>query len=289
MKERPLIDKLWNYGKPEETATKFKELLETSKDAPLEYLLEIKTQLARTQSLQRKFDEAHKILDAIKEELSPEMTVVRIRYCLERGRTHNSNNEKEEAIKLFDNAFKIANDNQQDFYTIDAAHMLGIAHPYPDSLKWNETAKQVAENSQDERARNWLGSLYNNIGWTYHDKENYKEAMINFEKALTFRENTKIKNDNAILIAKWCVGRCQRSLGQLQEALATQLEVKKEREEKELISGYVYEELGELYLLLDEMETSKRNFKKAHELISQDGWMVANEKKRLDRMLELSK
>ena len=41
----------------------------------------------------------------------------------------------------------------------------------------------LAETAGDERARNWAASLYNNLGWTYHDQGRYAEALQMFEKA----------------------------------------------------------------------------------------------------------
>jgi hypothetical protein len=50
------FDKLWNFNDPAESERKFRAL---PPDA------EVQTQIARAQGLQRKFDEAHKTLDAV--------------------------------------------------------------------------------------------------------------------------------------------------------------------------------------------------------------------------------
>ncbi len=288
MKTLPTIDDLWNYGKPQETEKRFLALLEQRNNDNLAYFLEVETQLARTQSLQRNFAKAHNILDAVESQMKDEMTVVRIRYLLERGRTYNSAKEKESAKKLFEDAFYLSEKNKQDFYAVDAAHMLGIVYTYPKNVAWNEKAKQVAEKSEDARARKWLGALYNNIGWTYHDNGDYLKALDNFKKAVVYREAQK--NVKGRLIAKWCVGRCLRSLGRVEEALHIQKNIKEERENNDLEGdGYVYEELGELCLLLEKKEESKPYFAQAYKLLSQDIWMKANEVKRLERLQELSK
>ena len=40
-------------------------------------------------------------------------------------------------------------------------------------------------------AKKWLGSLYNNIGWTYHDLQQYEAALAIFQKALVWRATTQ--------------------------------------------------------------------------------------------------
>src|SRR5512145_2623109 len=97
----PDFMKLWDYNNPAETEKKFRELLpqaEKSKDTA--YLIELWTQIARTQGLQRKFDEAHKILDKVMKMIGPAHILPRIRYMLERGRTYNSS-------KVYDKAEEI--------------------------------------------------------------------------------------------------------------------------------------------------------------------------------------
>jgi hypothetical protein len=54
------------------------------------------------------------------------MPVAEIRYLLERGRTFNSAGQKEQSILLFQDAYAKAAERNEDFYAIDAAHMLGI-------------------------------------------------------------------------------------------------------------------------------------------------------------------
>jgi tetratricopeptide (TPR) repeat protein len=65
--------------------------------------------------------------------------------------------------------------------------MLAIAaRSFEEKIAWNSTALQYAEASTDERARGWCGSLYNNLGWTYHDQGDYERALECFQKALQF-------------------------------------------------------------------------------------------------------
>lgn len=69
--------------------------------------------------------------------------------------------------------------------------MLGIVAKAEDSLSWNEKAIEAAENAKEERAKNWLGSLYNNTGWTYFDMKQYDKAISLFEKCMYWNIDKK--------------------------------------------------------------------------------------------------
>jgi hypothetical protein len=51
--------------------------------------------------------------------------------------------------------------------------------------------------------------------------------------------------------------------------------------------GYVYEELGECLLALGRSDEARPHFAKAYELLSQDAWLVENQKERIERLKEL--
>jgi tetratricopeptide (TPR) repeat protein len=286
----PVIDTLWDYNKPQETELKFRELLSVAeKSGNRSYYAELLTQLARTQSLQRKFDNAHEILNDVEQIIKgKEMPVAEIRYLLERGRAFNSANEKEKSIALFKRAFDKALKHNEDFYVIDAAHMLGIAEKPQDQLHWNLLAMGLAEKSKDKRAKKWLGSLYNNIGWTYHDLGDFTKALGLFEKALAWRKGQN--DEKGLFIAKWTIGRTCRSLNRIDEALKIQNELLNEiQQKKSTPSGFVFEEFAECLLIKNNNNEAKKYFKKAYEILSKDIWLKANEPERLERLNELSK
>jgi tetratricopeptide (TPR) repeat protein len=283
----PEFDALWNYNDPQQTEMKFRELLPTAKESGnTSYYAQLLTQIARAQGLQRKFEDAHRTLDTVEALLTDELIVARIRYLLERGRVYNSSNQPDKSKPLFEQAWEVAVKNKEDFYAIDAAHMLGIVEPPEKQLEWAGKAMELAEKSKDQRARNWLGSLYNNTGWTYHDLKQYDKALKLFEKSLRWREE---KNDEeGIRIARWTIARTYRSLGRIEKALQIQRELEKEFEQKGIEQGgYVFEELGECLLLLQKEEEARKYFKLAYDLLSKNQWLVANEPERLKRLKEL--
>jgi tetratricopeptide (TPR) repeat protein len=281
------FDKLWDYNKPAETEQKFREILASLKtSSEMEYELELKTQIARTLGLQQKHEEANQLLDQVESGLNGKYPIAKLRYLLERGRNLNSSGQKGEAIPLFLEAWESGLELNADFYAVDAAHMLGIAAPQDQQLLWNERAMDLAEASQDKRAQGWLGSLYNNIGWTYHDMQEYDKALAVFLKALDWRE----AQDQVVetQIAKWCVARTHRSLGNVEKALAMQYELEKEMAAKEQDEdGYVAEEIAECLTLMGNPEEAVPYFKKAWEILSQDIWLTKNEADRLDRLKSL--
>ncbi len=278
------FDALWNYNDPVATEAKFRALLPEAKRVVGEYHLELLTQLARTQSLQRKFAEAHAILDQV--EQAPTQTPrLRIRYLLERGRTFNSSGLREQARPLFLQAWELGSTSGEDNLAVDAAHMLGIVETGEESLLWNEIAIAHAEQSSDAKARNWLGSLYNNTGWTYHDMGRFDAALAKFQRALAFRQ-TQGNIDN-IRIAKWSVARCLRSLKRVSEALAMQRELLAEFEAAGATDGYVFEELGECLRALGHDDEARPFFARAHNELSKDAYLAENEAARLERLRDL--
>lgn len=283
------IEKNWNYSQPEKTRQIF---LEEQKNLSLEkepeLFLQLLTQLARTHSLQAQFKEAHALLEQVKTHWDKASPLVKTRYFLERGRTFNSAKDKDKALIDFQEALTLAQQHQFDFYAVDAAHMLGIAAPSEEQIMWNEKAIQMAEAAKEERAKNWLGSLYNNLGWTYHDLKDYPKALAIFEKNVEW--HTQKQTKEGLMIAKWSVARVYRSLGQYEKALAAQQAIAQEQQILGLPEGgYTYEEIAENLLALKRPEEAAEYFGKAYALLSQDTWLQKNEAERLERMKKLSR
>ena len=178
------FDQLWNYGNPERTEQQFRALIPAAQAHPdPEYYPQLLTQIARTFSLRRKFDEAHAVLDQAETLLQEHTPIAWIRYLLERGRSFNSAGDKSQALTLFSQAWEQANAVGAAFYAVDAAHMAAIAEQGNSAMEWNLKAIGIAENSSDPRAHGWLGSLYNNTGWDYHDKGDFTKALDLFQDA----------------------------------------------------------------------------------------------------------
>lgn len=207
------IDALWNFSDPSASEARFTALAREVEGTAHAITL---TQIARALGLQGRFDEAEPLL----EKAETQGDVPRMRAALERGRLRNSGGDRDAATRHFHDALRQAEALGEDFYAVDAAHMLGIACDGEDALEWTRTAISMATESSDVRTQGWLGSLYNNLGWNLHDLGRYDEALPIFEQALVLR--LEGADPFRIHQARWCVARCLRSLGRVEEALAIQ-------------------------------------------------------------------
>src|SRR3982751_3913709 len=91
------IDSLWDYHNPAATEQRLRALLpEVERSGDLGLHVELLTQMARTHSMRRQFDQSHALLDQARELLGGDdepvtsMPRARVRYLLERGRALNS-------------------------------------------------------------------------------------------------------------------------------------------------------------------------------------------------------
>jgi tetratricopeptide (TPR) repeat protein len=283
------LDKLWDYGKPAESEVRFRAELARHPAGSRE-ALETATQIARTQSLQRKFAEADAMLDGIAPKLDKVPVRVRVRYLLERGRTRNSGGDKSAAIPLFKEAVTLRTRDRlpgADFYLVDALHMLGIATPPADQLDWNRKALAAAEASPDPRARNWSGSLTHNIGWSYFDAGDPATALVYWRKALPIREAQG--NVENIRFAKWTIARGLRATGRLDDAETIQLALVAETERAGEPDGFIYEELAEIAVARGDNAAAAPWAAKAYTLLKDDEDLKADKPSRLARLAELAK
>jgi tetratricopeptide (TPR) repeat protein len=282
----PDFDSLWNYDKPAETEKQFREILPlVQKSGDIGYMAELLTQIARTLGLQQRFQEAHALLDSVQPMLEEAGPRAKVRHLLERGRAYNSSGQKENAVEQFNQALQLSSQEKLDFYAVDAAHMLAIATPSPEHQGWNLKAIALAEASSDPKARNWLGSLYNNLGWDFFFKKDYGEALKLFEKALEHRQQQG--KPAFILSARWCVAKTLRMLGKVDSALAMQFELEKKWEKAGEQDGFVYEEIAECLLSLKLEKEATKYFALAHQYLSKDPWLSRDEPERLERLRKL--
>jgi len=284
----PSFDALWNYDDPSGTEAQLRQLLpQAHASGDPSYVAELLTQIARTEALQLRFEEAHRTLDDVESLLSTAGDRARVRYLLERGRVFNSANRKAEARPLFLQAWELACARGEDFYAVDAAHMMAIVEPPERQLEWIERAMNAAQGSADPRARGWLGSLYNNAGWTYHELGRYEEALATFQKGLEWQRQAG--KEREARIAAWTVARALRSLGRYEEALQMQRTNRTELEARGEPDGFTHEEIGECLLALDREEEARPHFAWAHALLADDPWLKRDQAERLERLAALGR
>jgi len=282
------FDELWDYEDPAGTEVRFRGILPVLEErGDASPALQLRTQIARTLGLQRRFDEAHALLDTVATRLDGAEPVVRVRYLLERGRVLNSSGRAEEAKTPFVEAWDAARACGEDGFAVDAAHMVAIVETPDEAVRWNGLALQLARTSPDPRARKWKGSLLNNLAWTFFDQGDKEQAHALFLEALAFREEAGSQPE--LDIARWCVARSLRGLGRVEESLAAQRALQAEKEAGgRAEKGFVPEEIGECLLALGRADEARPYFAKAAALLSQDPWLVADDAERLARLARLA-
>ncbi len=285
----PDIDALWDFSDPAGTESAFRKLLPAvRKSGDGAYLAELLSQIARTQGLQQKFDEAHATLDQADGLMEPGMHRAKVRVLLERGRVVNSSGKPTESVSVFEQALRMAEDTGLEYYAVDAAHMLGIVTKGEPSINWNRKALAFAETAQDPRARRWAGVLYNNLGWTYHDLGRHGDALQMFESHLPLLLTEG--NQKKIGICRWSIAKMYRHLDRVQEALTIQHDLLELPERQgNLSEGYTREEIAECLIQLDREAEAQPHFARAWELMHGDPWLSRDEPERIERIKRLGK
>jgi tetratricopeptide (TPR) repeat protein len=282
----PDFDKLWDFADVAGTETKFRALLpraEAAKDT--DYLAQLLTQIGRTEGLQGRFDDAHRTLDRAEKLLRDDAPLPRVRLLLERGRVFRSSKQPEKAKPLFLRAWDLGRAAALDGYACDAGHMLAITETGKPAIEWSLKTIAYAEGSKDPTAKRWVGTLAFNLGWAYHEQGEFEKALAMFRKDLAFRLERKAAPPARV--AKWAVGRTLRSLGRLEEALATQRELEREFEALPEKDGYVFEEIAECLLAQKKDADAKPYFAKAYALLAGRAEAEGIDGRRLDRLRAL--
>jgi tetratricopeptide (TPR) repeat protein len=239
--EAATIGQLWNFTDPAGSELRFRDALAGAQGG---FGLELETQIARSYSLRKRFADAHAVLDALEPRLAGAGARPRLRYLLERGRTFNSSGDKAAARPLFLQAWELGKAAAEEYLAIDAAHMLAIVDGGEQALGWNRMALALAADARDAEARRWRAALLNNIGHELNGLGRHAEALGYLEQALeAYRERG---DKGTIRIARWMIAHTLRLLGRDQEALAVQLELKKELDAEGATDPHVENELKEL-------------------------------------------
>lgn len=276
------IDQLWDWNDPAASEIRFRGALA---DADADARLELLTQVARTYSLRRQFDQAHATLDEVQLQLPAAGPRVRLRYLLERGRSFNSAGERDSARARFVEAWEIGRSVGADALAIDAAHMVAITEDDAEAVAWNQRALEIATESDEPKAQRWKGALLNNLAVTFGKLGRWQEACdaarLSHDEYLAFGDAGNIR------IARWMVAHAQRMLGQPDAALDAQRQLERELQELGQPDGYVFEEIAELLETRGERGQAARYFRLAADELSKDDALVADEPERLARLRRL--
>lgn len=195
--------------------------------------------MARAIGLQGRFDEAQALLNELPDDEDEEL---RVRILLERGRVMNSAGDPDRALPEFQMASETAQNEGLEHLAVDAIHMLAIVAAPSEQDGLNSRALELAESATDPRARQWRGSLLNNMGWSAFDRGDVDVALRLFNQALAAREEQGKPSE--IFVARWCIARTLREKGSVDEALAIQLQLAKELRAAGKSDNFVDEEIA---------------------------------------------
>lgn len=279
------IRELWNFGDPAASEQVFRAKLASAQG---DWALSLRTQIARTLGLRKRFDEADAELDAIEPLLAGAGVEPRVRYLLERGRTFRSGKQPEKARPLFEQAVALAGPAGLESLAIDAMHMVALVEPTPEAqLDWNRRAMALAREADDPSARRWVGSLAHNIGMSLHEAGRYEEALASFREMRAFRERQGDAADERI--ARWMIAWTLRAMKRHDEAIAMQQALAAEFERLGTPDGFVFEELGENLLAQGDAAAAKPWFARAHAVLSAMDGLDRPDDAKLERLLQLSR
>lgn len=237
------VDALWNHGDPAASEARFRAALI---DASGDDALVLRTQIARTLGLRRRFDEAHRELDAIEPALAAAGVEPRVRAWLERGRTLRSSGQPAEGKPLFVRAFATADAAKLERLAADALHMIALVEPQLDErIAWNRRTIDYARKASDPRAQGWQAAALNNIGSDLREAGRLDESLAAFRDALVAYERQG--RGDRMRFARWQIANVLRLKGQRDDALAMQLALEADAAAASAPDPYIYEELALLH------------------------------------------
>ena len=275
---------LWDFGDLDVTDERFRERL-TREDSDAGRA-EVLTQLARIHGLRGDFEAGDDLIDDATL-LAGSSTVARARIDLERGRLRRSSGDRESALPLFESAFAIALEAEQEFVAADAAHMAALAAPDRDGfVAWTERGVALAD--EHAAASYWLGPLLNNLGWEYYEAAEYAQALDAFERALAARERTP-ENPEAIALARYAVGKALRALGRSEEAIPLLEQAVAWAEGIGHPDGWYHEELAEEYAVAGRLDDAHKHAERAITLLEADDPSFADDVDRRARLGALAR
>jgi tetratricopeptide (TPR) repeat protein len=246
--EIPAFDFVWDLGDNSLIERAFYKILQHRVRDNL--AAQALTQLARSQGLQGKFDLAMKTLDSSR--LRSNDAIFHIRYLLEYGRALRSSGKPKDAAPYFKKAYEAAV-GVEDFYAVDAAHMLAISDPTTgptEGRTWFEEALDTARKSTHPPTQGWAAIILNSTAWNSFDQGDYQTALDCFNEVTEFRRiavdhKETPRSKEGYRIVRWSTAYTLRHMDRLEDAYTIQ---------KQLLSEdntYLYRE--ELAILAEKL------------------------------------
>ena len=165
------------------------------------------------------------------------------RYLGVRGRFEWQNDYYNKATETFKEMYHYCREHDLAERAIDAAHMVAITGTPTEQVEWSHKAIEEAEASG---ITSWLGPLWNNLGYTYEEMEEYDKSLQAYLNARDY--HYKYGDELNRLIADWALGHAYRLTGNLDKAekLLKPLPERFQELENYEFLGWSQKELGEI-------------------------------------------
>jgi tetratricopeptide (TPR) repeat protein len=239
------------------------------------------TQVARASGLLEDFAEARAVL-AEADRLLPAGGSGRAQYWLELGRIEHDAQNPAAALSCFQQSMALARDARDEYLMVDAAHMIAVVVPTDKQPQSAEFALSLARKASETRARRWIGSIANNLGWTYMELGEPEKAAKTFREALPFRLSQE--EQTPIRLARYALGCALRSARQFNQAV----QVLNEALALGGSIGFIEAELAECLYALGDKVQAKVLFQVAHDKLKTDRVFCEREPERLSRLQTMS-
>ncbi len=280
---QPNLETVWNYQDPEGSEFRFRELTSQA-NQDRGYHIELLTQLARSVCLQRRYDDAHAILDEAEALLGDRLDRPRLRCHLERSRILNDTGHVEESIEQAQKAIEVGDEIGEHRLTADALHMIAyVVRDDEEAVRLHNVAIEFCEKHvSDLRIERWLATLHINVGDKYEALGRFSEGIESVDRGIGLCE--KLGLTTKVLGSRCLLARLHRLDGRLDQAMGIMDAVRKTG----FAQGWLHEEFAECLLAAGQREESKAQFRRAYELFSKDPWYPPTQGARLERIKRLA-
>ncbi len=221
----PDLDQYWHPKDPALSEKHFRTMLAELKDpagANSVVRIDLLLQIARAEVLQGKLPEAIATLEAVTQylEVNPSEVPVRtrIRLLLEEGRILTLQRTPSQARTRFAKAWELAVNAESDYFVVEIARAMAEIEPPKMQEVWIRKAIEVASESAQDKAKLWLGELYEDLGWRLFDLRQFDESLAAHKCSLN--NYRAFDSQEGAHRASWAIGRLLRQLRRIPEALA---------------------------------------------------------------------
>jgi tetratricopeptide (TPR) repeat protein len=142
------------------------------------------------------------------------------RYLSVKGRFEWKDGDNEAATRTFRELYDYSRGHELWSRAVDAANMISITGEPSERFDWSRRGIEMAEAGG---MTGWLGPLWNNLGWNYHDAGRYDEAYDALVKAREYHYMKEAELPR--LIADYSVAHVEMKLGRTDEARTDMLTV----------------------------------------------------------------